>query len=167
MSKPKINFSSSAPPPPPPARSGFFFSSDEIINGCCYIRHLAVGYLPCYFCHSRFVLSSVESPLFLILIIIFGLLSFLSGAIALHQCHSAVCCWCCCCSVLSMGWKLKQIKLKRAGALMENATDWPKRDLYSVGGPCFPLPLCLGPLGNLNWSLLRDLNKIPIILHIY
>ena len=30
-----------------------------------------------------------------------------------------------CCSVLSMGWKLKQIKLKRAGALMENgrATD--------------------------------------------
>ena len=85
VSKPKINFSSSAPPPPPPARSGFFFSSDEIINGCCYIRHLAVGYLPCYFCHSRFVLSSV--PPFLILIIIFGLLSFLSGAIALHQCQ--------------------------------------------------------------------------------
>ena len=45
----------------PPAR--IFFSSDEIINGCCYIRHLAVGYLPCYFCHSRFVVV-VAVPLF-------------------------------------------------------------------------------------------------------
>ena len=89
----------------PPAR--IFFSSDEIINGCCYIRHLAVGYLPCYFCHSRFVVVVV--PLFLILIIIFGLLSFLSGAIALHQCHSDVLF----CSFNGVEIKTDQIKKSR------------------------------------------------------
>ena len=89
----------------PPAR--IFFSSDEIINGCCYIRHLAVGYLPCYFCHSRFVVV-VAVPLFWFWSSF--LVYCLSCQAPLHSINATLC--------FSMGWKLKQIKLKKSRCIM-------------------------------------------------
>ena len=83
------------------------FWAAKIINGCCYIRHLAVGYLPCYFCHSRFVVV-VAVPLFWFWSSF--LVYCLSCQAPLHSINATLC--------FSMGWKLKQIKLKKSRCIM-------------------------------------------------
>ena len=82
------------------------FWAAKIINGCCYIRHLAVGYLPCYFCHSRFVFVVVPLFWFWSSFLVYCL----SCQAPLHSINATLC--------FSMGWKLKQIKLKKSRCIM-------------------------------------------------
>ena len=66
------------------------------------------------------------------------------------------------------GVEIKTDQIKKSRCTYGKCNRLAPRDHYSsVPGLCFPPALCLGPLGNLNWSLLlRDLNKIPIFVHI-
>ena len=86
------------------------FWAAKIINGCCYIRHLAVGYLPCYSLLSLPTSESVCPSVPLFWFWSSFLVYCLSCQAPLHSINATLC--------FSMGWKLKQIKLKKSRCIM-------------------------------------------------